>query len=135
GPHGEPPQPPGPQKPVLVEQGHPRRGDPSPRLGRAQRRRELHRAGLDGRSEGDGATRGTSTGVGWHRHTVAAGPRTSTTGARTQEAIHVAWDFETEPEYEAKLAWARAFVDEEILPLETLELDYDDLLRVIGPLQ
>ena len=40
----------------------------------------------------------------------------------------MAWDFETEPEYEAKLAWARAFVDEEVLPLETLELDYDDLL-------
>ena len=47
----------------------------------------------------------------------------------------MAWDFETEPEYEAKLAWARAFVDEEILPLETLDLDYDDLPRVIRPLQ
>ena len=47
----------------------------------------------------------------------------------------MAWDFETEPEYEAKLAWARAFVDEEILPLETLDLDYDDLLRAIRPLQ
>ena len=34
----------------------------------------LHRAGLDGRSQGDGATRGGSGGVGWHRHTVAAGP-------------------------------------------------------------
>jgi acyl-CoA dehydrogenase len=47
----------------------------------------------------------------------------------------VAWDFETEPEYEAKLAWVRAFVDAEILPLETLELDYDDLLTAIRPLQ
>ncbi len=47
----------------------------------------------------------------------------------------MAWDFETEPEYEAKLAWARAFVDEEILPLETLELDYDDLLKAIRPLR
>jgi acyl-CoA dehydrogenase len=47
----------------------------------------------------------------------------------------VAWDFETEPEYEAKLVWARAFVDAEILPLETLELPYDDLLTAIRPLQ
>jgi acyl-CoA dehydrogenase len=47
----------------------------------------------------------------------------------------VAWDFETEPEYEAKLVWARAFVDAEILPLETLELDYDELLTAIRPLQ
>jgi acyl-CoA dehydrogenase len=47
----------------------------------------------------------------------------------------VAWDFETEPEYEAKLAWARAFVDEEVLPLETLDLDGEDLLKAIRPLQ
>jgi len=45
------------------------------------------------------------------------------------------WDFETEPEYEAKLTWARAFVDEEVLPLETLELDTAALTRVIAPLQ
>ncbi len=45
------------------------------------------------------------------------------------------WDFETEPDYEAKLTWARAFVDEEILPLETLELDMPALARAIGPLQ
>jgi acyl-CoA dehydrogenase len=47
----------------------------------------------------------------------------------------VAWDFETEPEYEAKLTWARAFVDEEILPFETLELENDELARVVRPLQ
>jgi acyl-CoA dehydrogenase len=45
------------------------------------------------------------------------------------------WDFETEPDYEAKLTWARAFVDEEILPLETLDLDTAALARVIRPLQ
>ena len=39
------------------------------------------------------------------------------------------------PEYEAKLAWARAFVDNEIIPLETLSLDYDALAKVIAPLQ
>ena len=32
----------------------------------------------------------------------------------------MAWDFETEPEFEAKLAWMRQFVREEIIPLETL---------------
>jgi acyl-CoA dehydrogenase len=47
----------------------------------------------------------------------------------------VGWDFETEPEYEAKLAWARTFVDEEIIPLETLPLDSDLLAKVIAPLQ
>lgn len=33
----------------------------------------------------------------------------------------MAWDFETDPEFEEKLAWMRAFVRDEILPLETLE--------------
>ena len=32
----------------------------------------------------------------------------------------MAWDFETEPEFEEKLAWMRSFVREEIMPLETL---------------
>ena len=32
----------------------------------------------------------------------------------------MAWDFETEPEFEAKLAWMRQFVRDEIIPLETL---------------
>jgi acyl-CoA dehydrogenase len=32
----------------------------------------------------------------------------------------MAWDFETEPEFEAKLEWMRQFVRDEIIPLETL---------------
>lgn len=32
----------------------------------------------------------------------------------------MAWDFETEPEFEEKLVWMRGFVRDEILPLETL---------------
>ena len=32
----------------------------------------------------------------------------------------MAWDFETEPEFEAKLAWMRKFVRDEIIPLEAL---------------
>jgi acyl-CoA dehydrogenase len=47
----------------------------------------------------------------------------------------MAWDFETEPEYEAKLAWARTFVDEEVIPLETLEVEPEALAPAIGPLQ
>ena len=45
------------------------------------------------------------------------------------------WDFETEPDYEAKLIWARNFLDEEILPLETLDLSTPALARAIAPLQ
>src|SRR3954447_19060208 len=32
----------------------------------------------------------------------------------------MAWDFSTEPEFDAKLDWMRSFVREEIIPLETL---------------
>jgi acyl-CoA dehydrogenase len=47
----------------------------------------------------------------------------------------MAWDFETEPEFEEKLEWMRGFVRREIFPLETLGLSYDQMLRVIRPLQ
>ena len=47
----------------------------------------------------------------------------------------MAWDFETEPEYAGKLAWAQEFVDEEILPLEVLDLPLEGLRRAIAPLQ
>jgi acyl-CoA dehydrogenase len=32
----------------------------------------------------------------------------------------MAWDFETEPEFEEKLAWMRQFLVDEIYPLEGL---------------
>ncbi len=38
----------------------------------------------------------------------------------------MAWDFQTEPKFQQKLDWARAFVDEHVLPLETVELDVTD---------
>ena len=47
----------------------------------------------------------------------------------------MAWDFETEPEFEAQLEWMRTFVKEEIFPLETLNLTYDQILVAIKPLQ
>ncbi len=47
----------------------------------------------------------------------------------------MAWDFETDRDYAAKLAWAREFVDQEVLPLETLSLDHYSLLALVAPLQ
>ena len=35
----------------------------------------------------------------------------------------MAWDFSTEPEFAEKLEWMRGFVRDEIIPLETLDLD------------
>ena len=47
----------------------------------------------------------------------------------------MAWDFETDPEFEEKLAWMRTFVREEIVPIETLALSYDQVVALIKPLQ
>jgi len=47
----------------------------------------------------------------------------------------MAWDFSTEPEFEEKLAWMRSFVREEIIPLETLELDHETFRAIVKPLQ
>ena len=46
----------------------------------------------------------------------------------------MAWDFSTEPEFEEKLVWMRAFVRDEVFPLETLDLSYDQV-RAVRPLQ
>ncbi|HEY5431129.1 MAG TPA: acyl-CoA dehydrogenase family protein [Solirubrobacteraceae bacterium] len=47
------------------------------------------------------------------------------------------WDFATEPEFERQLEWMRAFVREQVWPLETLmdELGWDGLRRAAKPLQ
>jgi acyl-CoA dehydrogenase len=47
----------------------------------------------------------------------------------------MAWDFSTEPAFQADLDWMAAFVREEIWPLETLELDQRRLDRALRPLQ
>ena len=47
----------------------------------------------------------------------------------------MAWDFSTDPQFEEKLVWMRAFVREEVFPLETLDLTRDQLLTMIKPLQ
>ena len=36
----------------------------------------------------------------------------------------MAWDFETEPAFEAKLEWMREFMREEVFPLETLAPEF-----------
>ena len=53
----------------------------------------------------------------------------------SSSVVPMAWDFETDAAFEAKLAWMREFVREEILPLETLELDWRAYWRLIEPLQ
>lgn len=47
----------------------------------------------------------------------------------------MAWDFSTEPEFEEKLEWMRGFVRDEIIPLETLELDAEAFARATAPLK
>ena len=49
----------------------------------------------------------------------------------------MAWDFSTEPEFQAHLDWMRAFVEAELWPLETIadDLSYDELDAILGPLQ
>jgi acyl-CoA dehydrogenase len=49
--------------------------------------------------------------------------------------LAMSWEFETEPEFEEKLAWMRQFVREEIYPLETLDLDWYSYRQIIKPLQ
>jgi acyl-CoA dehydrogenase len=49
----------------------------------------------------------------------------------------MAWDFSTEPEFQAQLDWMREFVQAEVWPIETVfdELGEDGFRRVIAPLQ
>jgi acyl-CoA dehydrogenase len=47
----------------------------------------------------------------------------------------MAWDFSTDAQYEEQLAWMREFVREEVFPLETLDLDHEQILAVMRPLQ
>ena len=49
----------------------------------------------------------------------------------------MAWDFSTDPEFEEQLEWMRAFVREEIWPIEPVadDLDQTALDRIYAPLQ
>jgi acyl-CoA dehydrogenase len=46
----------------------------------------------------------------------------------------MAWDFSTEPEFQAKLDWMREFVREEIYPLEVLAFDWRQFREIAKPL-
>jgi acyl-CoA dehydrogenase len=45
------------------------------------------------------------------------------------------WSFSTEPEFEAKLEWARQFLAAEVEPLEALDLDRPRMEKAIAPLR
>jgi acyl-CoA dehydrogenase len=45
------------------------------------------------------------------------------------------WDFSTEPEFESKLEWMRAFMRNEVYPLEVLYTDDTGFMSAIRPLQ
>jgi alkylation response protein AidB-like acyl-CoA dehydrogenase len=49
----------------------------------------------------------------------------------------MAWDFQTEPEFQEQLDWTARFVREEIWPMEPVadELDQATLQRIYAPLQ
>jgi acyl-CoA dehydrogenase len=47
----------------------------------------------------------------------------------------MAWDFSTEPAFQAELDWMAALVRDEIQPLETLDLDVAQLDRALSPLR
>ncbi|GAA1867147.1 acyl-CoA dehydrogenase family protein [Pseudonocardia ailaonensis] len=47
----------------------------------------------------------------------------------------MSWDFSTEPEFVTTLEWMREFVREEIVPLETLDLDRPTFARITDPLK
>jgi acyl-CoA dehydrogenase len=49
----------------------------------------------------------------------------------------MAWDFSTEPEFQEQLDWMRAFVDDEILPLETIsdDLTHAQFRELTAPLR
>src|SRR5580698_9042355 len=51
------------------------------------------------------------------------------------ERWSMAWDFSTDDAFEEQLVWMRGFLREEIMPLETLNLEHDQILTLMKPLQ
>ncbi len=47
----------------------------------------------------------------------------------------MAWTFETDPDFQRQLDQARELIEQEIYPLETLDIDYDTYLEAVRPLQ
>src|SRR3954447_3260768 len=76
--------------------------------------------------------------------TVGAGRSVEPGAERVEPPTGVntmAWDFETDPEFEEKLEWMRGFVREEIMPLETLSEEFrrpggrEVFARIVSPLK
>src|SRR5919204_480787 len=47
----------------------------------------------------------------------------------------MAWDFSTDPEFEARLRWMEEFVRSEVFPLEVLDVDEPAFMRAVRSLQ
>ena len=47
----------------------------------------------------------------------------------------MAWDFETEPEFEEKLEWMRELVRDEIIPLEELNVSEEQMAEITKPMK
>ncbi|MCL4443173.1 MAG: acyl-CoA dehydrogenase family protein [Actinobacteria bacterium] len=47
----------------------------------------------------------------------------------------MAWTFQTDPDFQRQLDQAKELIEQEIYPLETLDIDYDTYLEAIRPLQ
>jgi acyl-CoA dehydrogenase len=45
------------------------------------------------------------------------------------------WEFSTDPDFQEQLDWMNTFVREEVWPLETLDLTWDQLLQALAPLR
>ena len=45
----------------------------------------------------------------------------------------MAWDFETEPEFEAKLQWMRDFIERELIPLEPIAAHDRSTFAIVPP--
>ena len=43
----------------------------------------------------------------------------------------MAWEFQTDPEFEEHLAWMREFVREEVWPLEVMHMDQGEFMRIV----
>ena len=127
------------QEAALVEEGPLGSGDHGPvrrTQGDLGRGRRAVRMLVRGRVRGAGDRK--ATGVVVTAPTVVAGwgpPTAEPDVGGRGEGAPMAWDFSTEPEFEEKLAWMRGFVREEVFPLETLDLTYDQVREVIRPLQ
>src|SRR3712207_1274104 len=85
------------------------------------------------RLPGAGGTRGSPRPRLWPAAPRACHP----VGPSGQGDRPMAWDFSTEPEFQEQLEWMRAFVREEIWPLEPVfeELGREGLDRALAPLK